>query len=237
MAASLKLSAQENLIKAVTVYKSCNAEVVHVFSVDLKSGSNKIKITELPSCMDTQSVRVSGLGNARLFDIACTTRDKPSKSSEAVWLLTAKKTSVLSEKQVRNHESALLVTYGKTLSAEHHQPFNNLLAGAFTSLYKPKSPQAMARMEKNESVDRSCDFEYRLPKPMPPLHRVSLEHDWGRPAYGTHNQPTLPKRGCLHFRERARNEFTDIGVWTRDPTNHHTQRNALRQIGKLGTAV
>ncbi|KAJ6615886.1 hypothetical protein B0H10DRAFT_2435257 [Mycena sp. CBHHK59/15] len=122
MAASQKLSARENPIKAVTVYKSRKAEVVRNFSLDLKPGSNKIEITELPSCIDTHSVRVSGLSDARLFDVVCTTRDEPSTSSETVRLLKAKKSALESEKRVRDHESDLLFTYAKTLSGEHVSP-------------------------------------------------------------------------------------------------------------------
>ncbi|KAJ7650911.1 hypothetical protein FB45DRAFT_889070 [Roridomyces roridus] len=119
---SIKLSAQESPIKAVTVYKSRNAEVVRIFQVALQSGSNKIEITELPSCIDTHSVRVSGLGDARLFDVVCTTRDKSKKPSEAVRALKAKKAALHSERRVRDHESDLLVSYAKTMTAEHVPP-------------------------------------------------------------------------------------------------------------------
>ncbi|KAJ7035289.1 hypothetical protein C8F04DRAFT_1098768 [Mycena alexandri] len=122
MVVSLKISAPENPIKAVTVYKSRKAEVVRIFSLNLQSGSTKIEITELPSCIDTQSVRVSGLGDARLYDVVCTTREGFTKSSETVRLLRVQKAALEGEKRVRDHESDLLVTYAKTLKGEHVSP-------------------------------------------------------------------------------------------------------------------
>ncbi|KAF8155336.1 hypothetical protein K438DRAFT_1687435 [Mycena galopus ATCC 62051] len=164
MPSSLKLSARENPIKAVTVYKSSKAEVVRIFSLDLKSGNTKIEITELPSCIDTQSVRVSGLGDARLFDVVCTTRDGagPNKSSEAIRLLKAQKLSLEGEKRVRDHESDLLVTYAKTLKGEHMPPTQ---MGEFLQSFVEqgrKNLQAIAELdEKIVVVDRQIEAELK----------------------------------------------------------------------------
>lgn len=76
----------------------------------------------MPSCIDTQSVRVSGLGDARLYDVACTTRDGFNRSSETIRLLRVQKAALEGEKRVRDHESDLLVTYAKTLKGEHVPP-------------------------------------------------------------------------------------------------------------------
>ncbi|KAJ7062781.1 hypothetical protein C8F01DRAFT_1251594 [Mycena amicta] len=127
MASSLNISAIDHPIRGVTVYKSHRAEVVRVFSLDLQSGNTKIDITELPSCIDTHSVRVSGLGEARLFDVVCTTRKntslfKPAPPSETVRQLRAQKAALLGQKRVRDFESDFLVTYAKTLSGEHVTP-------------------------------------------------------------------------------------------------------------------
>ncbi|KAJ7503295.1 hypothetical protein B0H11DRAFT_578984 [Mycena galericulata] len=161
VASSLKLSAQENPIKAVTVYKSQNAEVVRIFPLDLQSGSNKIEITELPSCIDTRSVRVSGLGDhTRLFDVVCTTRDKPWKSSDAVRLLKAKKVSLQGERRVRDHESDLLVTYAKTLSAEYVPPAQ--IGSVLSSFVEQgrKNIEAVAELdEKLVALDREIEKE------------------------------------------------------------------------------
>ncbi|KAJ7471038.1 hypothetical protein FB451DRAFT_1090666 [Mycena latifolia] len=158
---SFKLSARENPIKAVTVYKSRKAEVVRIFSLDLQSGSNKIEITELSSCIDTQSVRVSGLADsARLFDVACTTRDTPNKSSETVRLLKAQRFSLEGEKRVKDLESDLLVAYAKTLSGEHVSPTQ---MGTFLESFVQqgrKNLEAIAELdEKIVAVDRQIEAE------------------------------------------------------------------------------
>ncbi|KAJ6489052.1 hypothetical protein C8R45DRAFT_901974 [Mycena sanguinolenta] len=164
MPSSLKFSARENPIKAVTVYKSQKAEVVRIFSLDLKSGNTKIEITELPSCIDTQSVRVSGLGDARLFDVVCTTRDEAgsSKSSEAVRLLKAQKLALEGEKRVRDHESDFLVNYAKTLQGEHVSPTQ---MGAFLESFVEqgrKNLQAVAELdEKLVILNRQIEAELK----------------------------------------------------------------------------
>ncbi|KAF7335446.1 hypothetical protein MVEN_02197900 [Mycena venus] len=159
---TLKLLASVNSIKGVTVYKSHKAEVVRIFKVDLKSGNTKIEITELPSCIDTQSVRVSGLGDARLFDVVCTTRDGPGpwKSSEAVRRLKAQKLALEGEKRVRDHESDLLVSYAKTLNGEHVSPTQ---MGEFLQSFVEqgrKNLQAVAELdEKIVALDRQIEVE------------------------------------------------------------------------------
>ncbi|KAJ7239375.1 hypothetical protein B0H12DRAFT_1237581 [Mycena haematopus] len=164
MPSSLKLSARENPIKAVTIYKSRKAEVVRIFSLDLKSGNTKIEITELPSCIDTQSVRVSGLGGVRLFDVVCTTGDGagPFKSSEAIRLLKARRLALEGEKRVRDHESDLLVTYAKTLKGEHVSPTS---MGAFLESFVEqgrKNLEAVAELdEKIVAVDRQIEAELK----------------------------------------------------------------------------
>ncbi|KIM85116.1 hypothetical protein PILCRDRAFT_6085 [Piloderma croceum F 1598] len=66
-----KISSSDHPIKSVTVFKSSKAEVNRTFPVNLKTGQNKIQITELSSNIDTESIRVSGLGQAprrKLYD-------------------------------------------------------------------------------------------------------------------------------------------------------------------------
>ncbi|CAK5280711.1 unnamed protein product [Mycena citricolor] len=143
MARTLKLSARVNCksIKSVTVYKrgsvqglfgagsagkTSSAEIVRVFPLNLQPGNTKIEITELPSCIDTQSVRVSGLGEARLFDVVCTALAPGSKPTaaegEAVRLLLKEKQLLESQRSVHDHESDVLVNYAKTLKGEHVPP-------------------------------------------------------------------------------------------------------------------
>ncbi|KAJ7149928.1 hypothetical protein C8R46DRAFT_1008752 [Mycena filopes] len=165
MTVSLKISAPENPIKAVTVYKSRKAEVVRIFSLNLQSGNTKIEITELPSCIDTQSVRVSGLErDARLYDVVCTTRQGFTKASEAVRRLRVQKAALEGEKRVRDHESDLLVTYARTLSGEHVSPDQ---MGEFLQSFVEqgrKNLQAVAELDEkivvvNRQIERELEKE------------------------------------------------------------------------------
>ncbi|KAF7291776.1 hypothetical protein HMN09_01237200 [Mycena chlorophos] len=115
MSSSLKLSAPEHPIKAVTVYKSSRAEVVRVFRIELQSGTTNIQINELPTCVDTQSVRVSGLGaEAKLLNVACTTGTHGAPS--------VPKAAVSATKRMREDATALLRSYAETLSGELISP-------------------------------------------------------------------------------------------------------------------
>ncbi|KAG6867698.1 hypothetical protein C0993_012166 [Termitomyces sp. T159_Od127] len=125
---ALRLSAADDTIKSVTIFKSSKAEVVRQFSVNLKAGQTKVEIRGLSGSIDTHSVRVSGLGEARLYDVVCTvgvskdTSYASDSPSEIIRLLQVKKHALESEKRVREHEADLLVNYAKTLSGEHVPP-------------------------------------------------------------------------------------------------------------------
>jgi len=104
----------------------CRWHLINIFN---QTGQNKIQISELSSAIDTESVRVSGLGSeARLFDVVCKVEEKHGadlshdSSSEVIRLLNVKKQSLMSQKRVLDHESELLVSYAKTLSGEHVNP-------------------------------------------------------------------------------------------------------------------
>ncbi|KAG6812258.1 hypothetical protein H0H92_003714 [Tricholoma furcatifolium] len=94
----------------------------------IQAGQTKVDITGLSGSIDTHSVRVSGLGEARLHDVVCTigaSKDAsyaPDSPSEIIRLLQVKKQAFESEKRVREHEAELLVSYAKTLSGEHVPP-------------------------------------------------------------------------------------------------------------------
>lgn len=80
------LQASEQPISSVTVFRSSNAQVVRNLTLNLsvserypfllvlilsQAGTNQININGLSSSIDTESLRVSGLGNARLVSVGC----------------------------------------------------------------------------------------------------------------------------------------------------------------------
>jgi len=148
MTSNITLRAADHLIKSVTVFKSSKAEIVRTFRVDLEvrmygivtralsytyffklqQGQNKVHIQGLPSTLDTHSVRVSGLGDARLFDTVSTVKSEdaetyaPDSSSDVIRALKVKILALEAEKSVREQESQLLVKYAQTLTGEHFTP-------------------------------------------------------------------------------------------------------------------
>ena len=71
---------------------------------------------------------MSGLGDARLFDVVCTigtnkaSSYEPSSTSEVIRTLLVKKTALESERSVRESESEILLKYAQSLSGEHVTP-------------------------------------------------------------------------------------------------------------------
>ncbi|KAF8903747.1 hypothetical protein CPB84DRAFT_1677822 [Gymnopilus junonius] len=128
MTSIFAIQAYNHPIKSVTVFKSSKAEVVRSFNLTLKKGQNKIEIRGLSSSIDTHSVRVSGLGQACLFDVVCTlANDKassyaPDSSSEVTRSLLVKKAALESQRVIREHEYQILLQYAKTLTGEHITP-------------------------------------------------------------------------------------------------------------------
>ncbi|KAG6864236.1 hypothetical protein C0991_011155 [Blastosporella zonata] len=125
---TIKVNAPDHTIKSVTIFKSSKAEIVRHFSLHIKAGQTKVEIRGLPGSIDTHSVRVSGLGEARLYDVVCTIGVSKDASyaadspSEIIRLLQVKKHALENEKRLRNHEADLLLSYAKTLSGEHVAP-------------------------------------------------------------------------------------------------------------------
>ena len=119
---TIPIDASQHLIKAVTVFSSRKAEVVRTFSVELAPDQNELSITSLPSCIDTDSARVTGLGDAVLFDVVCTVDDaedtddsKNAKLNE----LERRRSTLERQKELRTTAAEVSVRYGRTLSAEH----------------------------------------------------------------------------------------------------------------------
>ena len=86
----------------------------------LQSGRNTVEIYGLSSAIDTESPRIHGLGTAaRVFDVSCNLRARPSKyrdtkNLEAIKAVAAKRETLLLEHDVRQEEYEML----KQLSPE-----------------------------------------------------------------------------------------------------------------------
>ncbi|KAF4596662.1 hypothetical protein EYR40_007646 [Pleurotus pulmonarius] len=117
----MNVLASDYPIKSVKVFKS-KAEVVRTFNLELKSDQNKVEIVNLPSDVVRDSVRVTGLANARLYDVVCTIktqRDAENAVLESIRLLQVKKVELEGQKKVRKAEADLLANWAGGVTAEH----------------------------------------------------------------------------------------------------------------------
>ncbi|KAH9059612.1 hypothetical protein EDB87DRAFT_1822687 [Lactarius vividus] len=127
MSSTIKLNADNYPIKSVTVFKSNKAEVVRVFDLSLQPGQSKIQISHLPGSIDTDSARVSGLGDAQLSDVVCSVgrgidEIDPLSTSEVVRKLQAKKDALVGDRDALDDISDTMVNYSKTLAGDTVSP-------------------------------------------------------------------------------------------------------------------
>ncbi|KAH8984948.1 hypothetical protein EDB92DRAFT_1936445 [Lactarius akahatsu] len=127
MTSTIKLNADNYPIKSVTVFKSNKAEVVRVFDLSLQPGQSKIQISHLPRAIDTDSARVSGLGDAQLFDVVCsigrgTEEIDPLSTSEVVRKLKVKKDALVQDRDALDDISGTMVDYSRTLVGDKVSP-------------------------------------------------------------------------------------------------------------------
>lgn len=165
MGTSMKVNANEHPIKSVTIFKSGKAEIVRTFSLSLQAGQNRIEISGLSSSIDTESARVSGLGDARLFDVVCTVDRKIRRvalgnpDEEAVRILETKQEQLRREKDIVSEQSLLLSEYAETLKGEHVSPLDFVTFMQSFLTRKKESLQAVSELD-----DKILDLERHIAK-------------------------------------------------------------------------
>lgn len=89
-----------------------------------QTGKNEIDINGLSSCMDPDSARVTGLGEARLSDFTCVIGKSgtPTASQKHIETLEGQKEALDAERRTRERQADFLANYGDTLAAQHVQP-------------------------------------------------------------------------------------------------------------------
>ncbi|EJF59169.1 hypothetical protein BD309DRAFT_953032 [Dichomitus squalens] len=122
---TISLDASEHPVKSVTIFQSSTAELKRTFTIDLKAGSNVVKISNISSHVDRESPRIHGLGtDARVVDISCNTTlanapsHKSSKNAIEIKKLTAKRKLLEGERTVRQRESELLDDGARSLVSD-----------------------------------------------------------------------------------------------------------------------
>ncbi|KAG8812303.1 hypothetical protein FRC19_003210 [Serendipita sp. 401] len=119
MTSTIELKATQSKVHAVTVFQADRAEVVRLFKVDLKSGQNEVDISQLPTVLDEDSIRVDGVGgNAIISDVIYhppTSSDSDRKHEEAVKELQQAKSVLEQELAIYKKQEDILQTYSETL--------------------------------------------------------------------------------------------------------------------------
>lgn len=101
-------------------------------------------IKSLPSCVDLDGTRVTGLGDAVLFDVSCSLDDEEDTeqvlNAEERELLLAK-TALENEKRVYERKADILTTFGRSLTSEFATPAT---VGAYLEQFQSQSAEVTA---------------------------------------------------------------------------------------------
>jgi hypothetical protein len=148
---TIRFNASNHPVKSVLVLKSSKAEIVRTFEIALKvrvvsaqalsrtadeflmmlmkSGQNKIVISQLPSTIDTESVRISGLNSGAtrsgtyLSDVVCSVLDASDDVADGpIEVLEARKAYLTREKKVFDTQADVLVKYSSSLDGTQASP-------------------------------------------------------------------------------------------------------------------
>ncbi|KIM19584.1 hypothetical protein M408DRAFT_334339 [Serendipita vermifera MAFF 305830] len=115
----IELKTTESKVHAVTVFQADRAEVVRLCSVDLTAGQNEVEISQLPTVLDEDSIRVDGIGgNAVISDVIYhppTSNDSDKKHELAVKDLQKTKTALEQQLEICKKQASILETYAGTL--------------------------------------------------------------------------------------------------------------------------
>ncbi|PVG03864.1 hypothetical protein CPB86DRAFT_778959 [Serendipita vermifera] len=116
---TIHLKATETKVHAVTVYRVNRAEIIRIFTVDLKAGQNELDISQLPTVLDENSIRVDGAGhNAIITDVIYhppAFDDARLKHQDAVKELQKEKKALEQQLSLYNKQAEILEKYAETL--------------------------------------------------------------------------------------------------------------------------
>ncbi|KAG8932274.1 hypothetical protein FRC01_014805 [Tulasnella sp. 417] len=120
MSNSIDIDATDNSIDAVCVYRANRAEVKRTFQVELETGQNEVCITRLPNCLESDSIRVEGVGNAVIFDVIYSPPPKGSKPNDTdeTKKLREEVAKLKSDRTILEEQSRLLESYSKSLKSD-----------------------------------------------------------------------------------------------------------------------
>ncbi|KAH9974805.1 hypothetical protein BGW80DRAFT_1559769 [Lactifluus volemus] len=209
MISIFKLDADDNeySIKSVTVFKSNKAEILRVFNISLEGGQSKVQIRHLSGSIDTESCRVTGLGDAQLFDVVCSVgryieEVDPESTAEAIRKLKIKKDTLSRELDALDEMLNTMTTgtYSKSLTAEHEEEIFGLTReiDALSSTQVKKQGKAIGEVTVVITEKPATDIKLRL--------TYLVRNATWTPAYELHatTEAGIPAPSVsLHYRSRT----------------------------------
>ncbi|KAG8744401.1 hypothetical protein FRC10_010179 [Ceratobasidium sp. 414] len=123
---SVNSAEQDDHIESVSVFQADRAEVKRRVNLELKAGQNHVDIERLPTCINEDSIRVDGTGNAVIFDVVYHNphrQPSPPSSDDPHERAVAESRRALEalqkEREVAEEQSKFLDSYGKTLDSKN----------------------------------------------------------------------------------------------------------------------
>ncbi|KAG9079345.1 hypothetical protein FRC06_007807, partial [Ceratobasidium sp. 370] len=155
---------QDKQIDSVTVFQAHRAEVKRRVKLDLKKGQNHVDIEQLPTCINEDSIRVDGTGNAVIFDVVYhspyrqpsePTSGDPNQEAVAVSLRTLE--SLRKEREVAKEQSNFLDAYGKTLDSKNIGIED---VGRFLDMFGPRQVALAKRIQELDAQVEEAEHAY-----------------------------------------------------------------------------
>ncbi|CCA74226.1 hypothetical protein PIIN_08179 [Serendipita indica DSM 11827] len=122
MSTSIELKASQFKVHSVTVFQADRAEVSRMFDVQLKEGQNEIDISQLPTVLDEDSIRVDGIGEGAII-------------SDVIYHPPAQRQRSSRSSASTGHKKAIMAKYSDTLKSADT---TSIQLGEFLDLYSEK---------------------------------------------------------------------------------------------------
>ncbi|TDL15100.1 hypothetical protein BD410DRAFT_796682 [Rickenella mellea] len=121
---TVEYDATQHDVESVTVYQKNRAEITRRIKVELKDGQNDIEVKYLPACIDPDSLRVDGIGNAIIFDVIyhSTSPSNTPKHDPALTALHKQHATLTANGNILKHQSEILRKYSLSLTGRDATP-------------------------------------------------------------------------------------------------------------------
>ncbi|KAG8714692.1 hypothetical protein FRC08_011583 [Ceratobasidium sp. 394] len=148
---SVNSAEQDDQIDSVTVFQADRAEVKRRVKLELKQGQNHVDIERLPTCINEDSIRVDGTGNAIIFDVVYHNPSRQPSApvskgphQQAVAACYRALESFKKERDFAKEQSNLLSAYGKTLDSKSIGVED---VGCFLDMFGPRQVALAKRIQ------------------------------------------------------------------------------------------